>query len=264
MSILFFHESKCDIEVYEAGLGGRLDATKLVSSDYVVLTNVGLDHTEILGSSREKILIEKLNIISDYTKHIIHTIDKTDPIFPVLEKFCKNNRVEPSYYRLVNSRDYLDNNKKLAYFAFNKILKMEKIPESRNKTYSENLIPPPGRIETLREDASVIFDIGHNPAGIKMFLHSVSLRYPQKDWVFYFACLKDKDGRAMLEEALQYKKIKEIKLVLGPDFQKEIPGFYNLQNIQLSDLVTVLQNEKENILIAGTFRLYEYAKKAFP
>ena len=51
LSILFFKDNGCKTEIYEAGLGGRLDATKLVNPNIVVLTEVSLDHTEILGNT---------------------------------------------------------------------------------------------------------------------------------------------------------------------------------------------------------------------
>ena len=56
-----------DVAVVEAGLGGRLDATNVLRSHVVLLTNVGLDHTDVLGTTREAIAAEKLAVVQEGT-----------------------------------------------------------------------------------------------------------------------------------------------------------------------------------------------------
>ena len=58
-----FAAAEVDVAVVEAGLGGRLDATNVLRAPVVVLTNVGLDHTEQLGETREEIAAEKLAVV---------------------------------------------------------------------------------------------------------------------------------------------------------------------------------------------------------
>ena len=62
-AFLAFAEAGVDIAVIEAGLGGRWDATNVVGASVVVLTNVALDHTDLLGDTRELIAAEKLAVI---------------------------------------------------------------------------------------------------------------------------------------------------------------------------------------------------------
>jgi dihydrofolate synthase/folylpolyglutamate synthase len=57
-----FAERKVDVAVVEAGLGGRLDATNVVDAEIVLLTNVSLEHTEVLGETHEQIAREKLAV----------------------------------------------------------------------------------------------------------------------------------------------------------------------------------------------------------
>jgi len=61
-ALVDFAERGVDVAVVEAGLGGRLDATNVVDADVVLLTNVGLEHTEVLGETREAIAREKLAV----------------------------------------------------------------------------------------------------------------------------------------------------------------------------------------------------------
>ncbi len=58
-----FAAREVDVAVVEAGLGGRLDATNVLRSHVVLLTNVGLEHTDVLGESREEIAAEKLAVV---------------------------------------------------------------------------------------------------------------------------------------------------------------------------------------------------------
>lgn len=63
MAFLYFSQQKVDIAVIEVGMGGRFDATNVIKPEVAVLTNVGLDHTEILGDTVEKIAEDKVGII---------------------------------------------------------------------------------------------------------------------------------------------------------------------------------------------------------
>ena len=62
-----FAAREVDVAVVEAGLGGRLDATNVLRSHVVLLTNVGLDHTDVLGETREEIAAEKLAVVQEGT-----------------------------------------------------------------------------------------------------------------------------------------------------------------------------------------------------
>ena len=62
-----FAERGVSAAVVEAGLGGRLDATNVLDSPVVLLTNVGLEHTDVLGDTREQIAAEKLAVVQEGT-----------------------------------------------------------------------------------------------------------------------------------------------------------------------------------------------------
>ena len=62
-----FAAREIDVAVVEAGLGGRLDATNVLRSHVVLLTNVGLEHTDVLGETREEIAAEKLAVVQEGT-----------------------------------------------------------------------------------------------------------------------------------------------------------------------------------------------------
>src|SRR5215469_16110640 len=63
MALVFFAERKCDLVIWETGLGGRLDATNIVTPLASVITNIALDHQQWLGDTLGKIAAEKAGII---------------------------------------------------------------------------------------------------------------------------------------------------------------------------------------------------------
>jgi dihydrofolate synthase/folylpolyglutamate synthase len=71
MAFEYFTQSRADIAVIEVGLGGRLDATNIISPVLSVITNIGRDHMEILGETPEKIAAEKAGIIKAKTPVVI-------------------------------------------------------------------------------------------------------------------------------------------------------------------------------------------------
>jgi len=63
MAFLQFARKGCDLAIIETGLGGRLDATNVVTPEVAVITSIGLDHCDMLGDTLEKIAAEKAGII---------------------------------------------------------------------------------------------------------------------------------------------------------------------------------------------------------
>src|SRR3989344_4068481 len=70
MAFFYFRKEKVDIAVIEVGMGGKFDATNVVESEVAVLTNVGLDHTDVLGETVEEIATDKAGIIKHGTSII--------------------------------------------------------------------------------------------------------------------------------------------------------------------------------------------------
>lgn len=71
MALKYFSESKVDIAVIEVGLGGRLDCTNIISPDLSIITNIGLDHVNLLGNTLPEIAAEKAGIIKPGTPVVI-------------------------------------------------------------------------------------------------------------------------------------------------------------------------------------------------
>ena len=82
MAFDYFAKEKVDIAVVEVGMGGRLDSTNVIMPELSIITNIGLDHTQFLGDTLEKIAAEKAGIIKDGVPVVVgETQPETKPVF---------------------------------------------------------------------------------------------------------------------------------------------------------------------------------------
>lgn len=87
MAFDYFAQQKVDIAIVEVGLGGRLDSTNIILPEVSVITNIGLDHTNLLGDTLQKIAAEKAGIIKSNVPVVIGTTQKeTTPVFQDVAK----------------------------------------------------------------------------------------------------------------------------------------------------------------------------------
>jgi dihydrofolate synthase / folylpolyglutamate synthase len=148
-AFLWFKEKEIQVAVLEAGLGGRLDCTKIAGGSIVALTSIGLDHTEILGGTKEKILREKLGI----AKKGATIITKRKRIYPPLavgnygKIYVKNAELAWEVAKKFLANDFNEN---LARAALEKSLWH-------------------GRMQMLFKNGNLkaILDGAHNPAAAK-------------------------------------------------------------------------------------------------
>ncbi|MEK7698825.1 MAG: cyanophycin synthetase, partial [Planctomycetota bacterium] len=87
MAMLYFKQKRVDMAVLEVGLGGRLDSTNVVIPRVSVITNIGLDHTAILGNTLASIAYEKAGIIKQGVP-VVSAVDKAEAL-SVIEKTCR-------------------------------------------------------------------------------------------------------------------------------------------------------------------------------
>lgn len=84
LAFVYFEEADVDVVIYEVGLGGRLDATNVIKPMVCGITNIGLDHEQILGSTRTQIAYEKLGIVKQGVPLI--TTEEDQEVLKVFEE----------------------------------------------------------------------------------------------------------------------------------------------------------------------------------
>jgi dihydrofolate synthase/folylpolyglutamate synthase len=159
-----FAAAGIDVAVIEAGLGGRLDATNVLDARVVALTNVSLDHTEVLGETRDEIAREKLAVVAPGAMVVLGE--------PEWEDVARERGAD----RIVHAND-------VGRAAAEQFLGRE--------LGGDVEVDLPGRFEARGED---VFAGAHNPAGVAWLVD----RLPRNDYVVCAAVLVDKDVRAML------------------------------------------------------------------
>ena len=90
MALKFFAEQKCDLVIWETGLGGRLDSTNIVTPLASVITNIALDHQQWLGDTLAKIAFEKAGIIKQESP-VVTATDEPEAL-AVIEKIAREKQ----------------------------------------------------------------------------------------------------------------------------------------------------------------------------
>ena len=108
MAFDYFAQSDVEVAVIETGLGGRLDATNIIVPIVSVITNIGLEHTDLLGDTLQKIAAEKAGIVK---KSIPVIVGESDPRYdPVIEQAAAANKSKVIYAGQVFSCEQQQNN----------------------------------------------------------------------------------------------------------------------------------------------------------
>lgn len=205
MAFLYFHEKKVDFLVLETGLGGRLDATNVVVPLVSVITNIELEHTELLGNAIEKIAFEKAGIIKNNVPVVTAAEGKALVLIKKIAKERKAQLVLAKKYPKMDFRhlngSFQQRNKDIALTAISVLQKNNQIKITQKQI--ENGLKKtrwPGRLGFISKN--VLADCAHNPSGFEMLkneLITIKKERNIKNFVFVVGIQKDKDIQAMLK-----------------------------------------------------------------
>ena len=160
LAFSYYKDSATDINIIETGLGGRLDSTNIINPEISIITNIGLDHQNILGNSLEEIAKEKAGIIKENTPTLLGPKIKAKFIFEDISK-AKNS----SLYVVGNNLDQ-DESSLPEYQLKNweTAKKAVQIINSRIKIHDEvsDYLTIKGRWQIVENNPKTILDIGHN------------------------------------------------------------------------------------------------------
>ena len=275
LALKHFKSQDCDIVVLETGLGGRLDATNVITPLLSVITNISLEHTAILGDTLELIAAEKAGIIKQGIP--ILTGEKNPSIQSIFRNKAAKSRSDyfessknipiPSDFPLLGK--YQQDNFQLALSAV-KLLKKDGFSvqtESISKglhRLNENT-GFKARLQIWKHKPLTILDVSHNPDGIKNTLKTVT-EINQGDLHIIYGTSSDKDIVSILHEFPENchvylteftnprtAKINELKTAISEKkFQSE--NFF----LETKSAFASAQNtakQSDTILIIGSFFL---------
>lgn len=203
LAFKYFSETKVDIAVIEVGLGGRLDCTNIITPILSVITNIGMDHTQFLGSTLQEIALEKAGIIKRGVPVVIgETLPETREIFgavaaeaqaPIVyadekaevidsrlsdkgityqtEHFGRLQGELAGSYQVKNTNTILCAVRQLERLGFMHPVSCDPTVKCQNKEVREgfmsvcDLTGLKGRWQTVKEKPRTVCDTGHNLPG---------------------------------------------------------------------------------------------------
>lgn len=184
----YFRDQKVDIAIIEAGVGGKLDSTNIVNPVLSVITSIGWDHLDILGSSLDEIAEQKAGII----KPGVPVVVGARVSYPIVEKIAKGQ--DSPFFRVESPFAFYDEeNSALARLGLQQLKAQFQLTES---AIEQGLaFRPACRFEKI---GNVVFDVAHNADGFKMLLDAVDFHFPDRPFQLLVGMSQDKDLKSCL------------------------------------------------------------------
>jgi dihydrofolate synthase/folylpolyglutamate synthase len=211
MALRHFADRNCRLVIWETGMGGRLDATNIVSPLASVITNIQLDHERWLGSTRAEIASEKAGIIkpripvitatteADALEVISRTAAEREAPLIVLPEGAEDGPLLPANCRIPLAGAHQRRNAALAAATVAALQSTLSVDVGQLRDGLER-VHWPGRMQRLhpRADVEVILDGAHNPAGLAALVEAYREGHGSRRCAVVFGSLLDKDSGTML------------------------------------------------------------------
>lgn len=228
IAFLFFAEHKIDIGVIEVGLGGRLDATNVITPWISVITRIDIDHTRQLGHTRRQIAMEKAGIIKPGT--ICITQQQAEEVNQIFAQVCQTRQAEHlPVLKLVQIENVQLDEKRSTFdacvigaeypqlklgligehqlenaamaLATIGILNARFLRVAKQHVYDGlNSVFWPGRLQTIADHPKIVLDVAHNPNGIATLVRAARTIFDFEHLIVVFGVCRDKDYRSMVQD----------------------------------------------------------------
>ncbi len=203
MALKYFAEQKCDLVIWETGLGGRLDATNIVTPLASVITNIGFDHQQYLGDTLEKIAAEKAGIIKPEIPVI--TATEAPEALTVIERIAHANgsslarvknpasSIQHPASQLSLLGEHQKTNAALALATIDVLQKQIPVSEDQIRRGLET-VNWPGRLQLIQNvgGQKILLDGAHNADGAKVLRTALEHYFTGEKLTFIFGALADK------------------------------------------------------------------------
>lgn len=288
MAFIYFKDSNCDYIILEAGIGGMHDSTNIIINPLVTaITNIGIDHTEFLGNTKELIAHDKSGIIKG--KSNFFTTEQNKGLLKIFKDICKRLKV-PMYMikssintRLNDVPNFHIKNTELARSISNFIdpkqssLINEYINQIQDGTEQMEI---QARFEILQDKPTIIIDGAHNVSKIRSVIEKLKASSPKAHgkYLIVLAVSKDKDLKGIVKQIIPVAhKIIITKFSVPRPFHepqvivKELTRLnYPVKNIFVEDnpqqalsKAIGISKDKDLILVTGSFYLASDIRKLY-
>lgn len=265
----YFAQQNVDVAIIEVGLGGRLDSTNIIRPLLSVITNIGLDHTQMLGDTLEQIAHEKAGIIKkdipviigEYQQDI-HHVFYNKALENNASLFIAEHNIKQEY-SLDLTGTYQIKNAKTAVQAIQVLQELNyDIADEHLKRGLNNVIPNNnllGRWQLLQEKPKIICDTAHNKEGLALVLNQLS-KLEFKYLHIVLGVVNDKDLKTVLplfpKNAIYYFAKPEIPRGLDAQTLKETAQEFGLSGKVFTSVSKALSEAKnkstiEDVIFVG-------------
>ncbi len=281
MAFDYFAKQKVEIAVIEVGLGGRLDSTNIITPELSVITNIGLDHTNLLGNTMEEIAGEKAGIIKENIPVVIgerrvetaqvfiqKATEKNAPLYFAADSFSLKHwklndilNVSIEKNATGNITDYSLDLPGI-YQTKNIITTLQSVDVLRNNGFDishthvlnalqnvKGLTGLRGRWEIIHHDPMIVLEVAHNIEGItQMLAHINQLCFNKLHIVF--GMVNDKDANKILsllppKASYYFTKAQIPRALAEDDLTSKAKAFY-LHGEKFADVNKALHTAIEN------------------
>ena len=283
LAFYYFSKVEVDIAIIEVGMGGRLDSTNIINPILSIITNIGLDHTEFLGDTLDKIAFEKAGIIKDDVPVVIGEYHpETWPVFKDIAKRHHSDitlseelfKVDYSLYTPDQKQVFnVYRNEKLVlpdlkvdllgFYQRKNVCTVLTALEQLKKTGIEipdeviynalkdtsKITGIQGRWQNIGSNPLIICDTGHNKDGISWVVEQIKA-VPFKQLHIVIGFVKDKDISSILAllpiSATYYFTNANIPRAIPSDELKQLAMTYHLHGGSYETVTSALKAAKGN------------------
>ncbi len=271
LAFLYFSKKKVDFAIIETGLGGRLDATNIITPILSIITSISLDHTNILGDTIDLIAFEKAGIIKP---KIPVVIGRKANVEPIIKKAKKSKSQLYISEKIKINAFYDDENASIALRAL-EVFSL-KYPLKKSAIKKALKIRPQARFEIFKTfgPKAIIFDVAHNLDGFIELKKALKLFFPNKKVRVVFGFSKQKDTLSCLKllktfsSFIHVTEAKSFKSLPKEEIKKDLLKInFKKYKIEKNISVAILNaknlaiKNKEILLICGSFYILDEIKK---
>ncbi|AWL25104.1 bifunctional folylpolyglutamate synthase/dihydrofolate synthase [Streptococcus suis] len=266
---LYFQDQQLDVALVEVGIGGLLDTTNVVAPALSVITSIGMDHQDLLGSTLGEIAEQKAGIIKENMPVVLGplspettaicrqiALDKQAPVYQFGQEFTykagqfSNTDIDLSELVLGLAGHHQEENAAVALQTF--ILYMTNIQKDIQPQLIQQALAQtswPGRLELVAQEPKIYLDGAHNVPAIERLVEFIQVQ--EEPVTILFSALRRKDFQEMLE--LLEEKLPHTALVLtsfaydGALSEENRQGRDYVENYQ--QFIEDWQSSKQGILI---------------
>jgi dihydrofolate synthase/folylpolyglutamate synthase len=209
MALRYFEEQRCELVVWETGMGGRLDATNIVTPLASVITNIGFDHQQWLGTTLAQIAAEKAGIIKPGVP-VLTATDAPEALAVIeatarargapLTVLAPEASLPPEFAAVQVPLPGAHQRRNAALAVATVRMLGDKIPVGPEAiARGLSAVQWPGRLQLVTRPGGqrVLLDAAHNPAGIEALVTALQTAFPGERFALVLGILRDKDWRTM-------------------------------------------------------------------